>query len=42
MALALLGADVTLTDTADVLGMLKRNCDVNLGVNKVGDYVQHS
>ncbi|KAL6754414.1 putative methyltransferase-domain-containing protein [Haematococcus lacustris] len=35
MALALMGAQVTLTDTAEVLPMLRRNCEGNLGSGKV-------
>lgn len=36
MAAALMGADVTLTDTVEVLPLLRRNCNSCLGTGKVG------
>jgi predicted nicotinamide N-methyase len=35
IAFALLGAEVILTDTADVVPLLKRNCEYNLGTKAV-------
>eukprot|EP00200_Dunaliella_tertiolecta_P009486 CAMPEP_0202375534 /NCGR_PEP_ID=MMETSP1127-20130417/6197_1 /ASSEMBLY_ACC=CAM_ASM_000462 /TAXON_ID=3047 /ORGANISM="Dunaliella tertiolecta, Strain CCMP1320" /LENGTH=342 /DNA_ID=CAMNT_0048973045 /DNA_START=1522 /DNA_END=2550 /DNA_ORIENTATION=- len=34
IAMSLMGADVTLTDTVDVLPLLRRNCELNLGKGK--------
>ncbi len=35
IALALLDMEVVLTDMKDVLPLLRRNCEINLGVGKV-------
>ena len=35
MAFSMLGATVVLTDTIDVLPLLRRNCEANLGVGGV-------
>jgi predicted nicotinamide N-methyase len=35
IALALMGVDVVITDVADVLPLLRRNCDINLGTGTV-------
>ena len=35
IAFSMLGADVILTDTVDVLPLLRRNCEANLGCGTV-------